>query len=193
MATEHTPQPVEQDKETCRMQRIVIVGTAGSGKTTLARQLAARLGISAVELDALHWEPNWTPAELPVLRERVEAALSSEAWVVDGNYSNVRDLTWSRADTIIWLDYNLGVIMARLIRRTFSRAFTGEELWSGNRESLRKTLFTKDSILLWALYTYPKNKYRYRKLMRQAEYAHLNFVHHRSPEVTCRWLAQTNW
>jgi hypothetical protein len=193
MATERTPQPVDTNKEMCRMQRIAVVGTAGSGKTTLAHQLGVLLGIPVVELDALHWEPDWTPALLPVFRERVEDALSSESWVVDGNYSNVRDLVWSRVDTVIWLDYSLRVIMARLTRRTFTRIFSGEELWNNNYESLGKTLFSKDSILLWALYSYGKNRRGYPKIISQPEYAHLNIVRHRSPQATSMWLAKTNW
>jgi|SRR5579884_2368274 adenylate kinase family enzyme len=170
------------------MRRIVVVGTSGSGKTTLARQLGALLSIPSVELDALHWEPNWTPASLPVLRERVQSALSGNGWVVDGNYNKLRDLTWERADTIVWLDYSLGVIMARLLRRTFTRIFTREELWSGNRERLVNTLFSKDSILLWALQTYRKNRRLYSELASQPEYAHLTFVRLRSPRATRAWL-----
>jgi adenylate kinase family enzyme len=193
MVTEDDSRLTDPQKEACNMRRIVVVGTSGSGKTTLARQLGTLLGIPAVELDALHWEPNWTAASLSVLRERVEVALSGEVWVVDGNYSKVRDLTWGRADTVVWLDYDLWVIMARLIQRTFSRVFSGEELWNGNHESLVKTLFSKDSILLWALYSYGKNRRQYTKLAGQPEYAHLHVIRHRSPQATRVWLAEANW
>jgi adenylate kinase family enzyme len=177
----------------CSMQRIVVVGTSGSGKTTLTRQLGKLLGIPVVELDALHWEPNWTSAPLSVLRERAESALSGEAWVVDGNYSKLRDLTWGRADTVVWLDYRLWVVMARLIPRTFTRAFSGEELWGGNRERLGTALFSKDSILLWALQTHRKNRRMYTELTSQPEYAHLHIVRHRSPQETRLWLARAHW
>jgi adenylate kinase family enzyme len=129
-------------------QRIVVVGTSGSGKTTTASRIAQRLGIHHVELDALHWEPDWTPAPLDVFRERVARALNGDAWAVDGNYSKVRDIVWSRTDTVVWLDYTLPVIMGQLVWRTLRRVFTREELWSGNRESLRTTLLSRDSILL---------------------------------------------
>ncbi|MGH2481898.1 MAG: hypothetical protein ACRDHW_19775, partial [Ktedonobacteraceae bacterium] len=134
MTTENIPRLVDPQKERHGMKRIVIVGTAGSGKTTLARQLGTLLDIPAIELDALHWEANWTPAALPALRERVDMALSGAALVVDGNYSSVRDLTWGRADTVIWLDYNLWVVMTRVVWRTFSRIIARQELWNGNRE-----------------------------------------------------------
>ena len=77
-------------------RRIVVVGTTGSGKTTVARKLSRRLGIPHVELDALHWEPKWTPAATDVFRQRVAEALKGDAWVVDGNYSKARDLIWPR-------------------------------------------------------------------------------------------------
>jgi adenylate kinase family enzyme len=172
-----------------RMQRIVVVGTSGSGKTTLTRQLSALLHIPAVELDALHWEPNWTEAPLAVLRERVDGALSGEAWAVDGNYSKVRDFTWGRADTVVWLDYSLWVVMTRVIWRTFSRLISREELWNGNRERLGNTLFSKESILLWALQTHQKNRRTYTELTSQPEYTHLQIVRHRSPQATRLWLA----
>lgn len=192
MATENASQRIDPTKETGSMQRIVVVGTSGSGKTTLARQLGNILGIPCVEIDALHWEPDWISAPLPVLRERVEAALSGRAWVVDGNYNKVRDLTWGRADTIVWLDYSLWVVMARLLPRTFIRAFTQEELWNGNRERLATALFSKDSILLWALQTHRKNRRKYTELTSRPEYAHLTVVRHRTPRATRLWLAETH-
>jgi len=76
----------------------VVVGTSGSGKTTFARRLAAGLGIPHVELDALHWEPEWTEATDEVLRARVAEATAQDAWVVDGNCSRVRAMS-GRAPT----------------------------------------------------------------------------------------------
>ncbi|PSN09965.1 adenylate kinase, partial [filamentous cyanobacterium CCP5] len=67
-------------------QRIVVIGTSGSGKTTLARQIAQSLQVTHIELDALHWEPHWTPAAPEVFRERVTIALAGDRWVADGNY-----------------------------------------------------------------------------------------------------------
>ncbi len=188
MAMENGSRLVDCQEQKGSMRRIVVVGTSGSGKTTLARQLGAALGIPAVELDALHWEANWTAVALPILRERVEVALSGESWVVDGNYSKVRDLTWERADTVVWLDYPLWVVMARLISRTFTRIYERKELWHGNRESLRTTLLSKDSILLWALQTHRKNRRTYSQITSQPEYAHLTIVQHCTPRATRDWL-----
>ncbi len=92
-------------------KRIAVIGTTGSGKTTLARQISNRLGIPHVELDALHWEPNWAEPSAEVFRDRVDRALRGDAWVVDGNYSIARDLIWTRAATIVWIDYALPLIL----------------------------------------------------------------------------------
>ena len=110
-------------------RRISVIGTSGSGKTTTASQIARRLGIPHVELDALHWEADWTPATLDVFRKRVAQALGGDAWAVDGNYSKVRDIVWNRADTVVWLDYGLPVILWQLVHRTLRRSLTQEELW----------------------------------------------------------------
>lgn len=169
--------------------RIAVVGTTGSGKTTLARTLASRLGRPHVELDALHWEPDWQEAPLDVFRERVVDALHRSEWVVDGNYSQVRDLVWTRADTVVWLDYPLRVILTRLLRRTVRRVVTGEELWNGNRERLRNA-FGRDSIILWALTTYRPRRREYPELFGHPEYAHLRPIRLRSPRETDAWLDQ---
>src|SRR3990172_8590819 len=102
-------------------QRILILGRTGSGKTTLARELAAAIGVPHVELDALYFGPNFSTVPLPVLRERTSAAIAGDRWVTDGNKSAVRDLVWPRADTIIWLDYPLAVSLWRLGKRALWR------------------------------------------------------------------------
>lgn len=169
-------------------QRISVVGTSGSGKTTLARQISQHLTIPHVELDALYHEPNWTQSPTDVFRKRVEQSLSSNRWVVDGNYNKVRDIVWSRADTVVWLDYPLPVIMGRVVLRTLRRVVMQEELWNGNRETWQTT-FSRDSILLWVLTTYQKTRKEYPMLLTQPEYSHLKVVHLRSPKVTGAWLA----
>ncbi len=170
-------------------QRIAVVGTSGSGKTTLARQISQRLTISHVELDALYHEPHWTQASTHVFRKRVEQSLSSDHWVVDGNYSTVRDIIWNRADTVVWLDYPLPVILGRVVRRTLRRVVLQEELWNGNRETWQ-TIFSRNSIILWVLTTYQKRRKEYPMLLTQPEYSHLKVVHLRSPKDTGAWLAK---
>src|SRR5687768_11356647 len=106
-------------------QRVVVVGVTGSGKSTLAEKLAARCGLHYIELDALHWEPNWQEAPLEVFRPRVEQALQgSDRWIVAGNYHIVRDLVWPRAEAVIWLDYSIWRVLWQLTRRSLKRWWT---------------------------------------------------------------------
>ncbi|MGE5334483.1 MAG: AAA family ATPase [Nitrososphaerota archaeon] len=172
------------------MRRIHVVGTSGSGKTTFAHRIAERLNMQHVELDALHWQPGWTPTETDVLRARIAQEISGDGWVVDGNYSALRDIIWARADTVIWLDYTLPVVCWRIISRTTRRMISRTELWNGNRESLR-SVFSRDSIVLWALSTWGKNRHRYDAFFSHpGDYAHIQFIHLRSPGETRIWLQQ---
>ena len=141
------------------MQRVAIFGTAGSGKSWLAERLACGTGLRVVELDALYWGHDWQPAPLDLFRHRVECEIKDGSWIVVGIYGQVRDLTWPAADTLVWLDLPLPLVMWRLLRRTVRRAITKENLWgTGNRESLRTALFSRDSILLYALKTHRRNR-----------------------------------
>ena len=171
------------------MRRVVVVGTSGSGKTTIARRLAALLGVRHIELDSLHWERGWVEAHPENLRRRVEVALGDDRWVVDGNYSAVRDLIWPKADTLIWLDYSLPRVMWQITSRTAHRIITREELWSGNREGLGAA-FSRHSIIWWAFSTYRKNRRKYTGLASAPEWEHLTWIRHRSPGETTAWLAE---
>ena len=124
------------------LERIVIVGKCGAGKTTLATQLADRLNLTNVELDAINWQPNWISLPKREMRKRVDEALPVAGyWIADGNYIRVvRDIVWGRADTLIWLDYSLPVTYRRLLPRIIGRIVKLKELWNGNRETLRHHL-----------------------------------------------------
>lgn len=169
------------------MQRINVVGTSCSGKTTLARALAERLDLPCVELDAHYWGPAWTPVPDDVFRARVEAATAGQRWVIDGGYSPVRHLTWGRADTVVWLDYPLPVVLGRWLRRTVRRVRSGDEFWpgTGNRETIRNVL-RRDGLLWWILRTHRRR----RRSMSAGLAARpdLRGIRLRSPAEADRWL-----
>jgi len=168
--------------------RISVVGTSGSGKSTLARALADRLQIPHTELDQLNWLPHWTPQDLPKLQALVDEAIAPDQWVIDGNYSKVRDRIWQRANLVVWLDYPRWLIMGRLIRRTIWRVLTRQELWNGNRETLYTALFARDAIVFWAWRTHSKYRRTYTEQLALPQYAHLNVVRLRSPQQARTWL-----
>lgn len=144
------------------MQRVAVFGTTGSGKSWLAERLVERTGLRVIELDALFWGRDWQPAPAELFRHRVERETGEAGWIVVGNYGQVRDLVWRPADTLVWLDLPLPVVMWRLLRRTIRRAVTREELWgTGNRESLANAFFSRHSILLYALKTHRRNRERF--------------------------------
>jgi len=167
-------------------QRIVVVGTTSSGKSTLASQLAKKIGADFIELDALHWEPNWVEAPDEVFRMRVEAATHSKAWVVAGNYHVVRDIIWPRAEVIIWLDYPFRIVFWRLFMRTIRRSIFQEELWNGNREIfwMHLKLWSEESLFRWLFKTYWRRKREYPMLFALPENAHLKIIHLRHPKET---------
>jgi adenylate kinase family enzyme len=171
-------------------RRFVVIGTTGSGKSTLAEGLANKLGLDFIELDALNWGPNWTPAGHELLCARAEEATRSSGWVVAGNYSATRPVTWARAEAIIWLDYSLWVIFWRLLRRTWRRITYKEELWNGNRESIwiQLKLWSDESLFHWLFKTYWRRRREYPQLFAMPEYAHLKVIHLKTPNDTIKWL-----
>lgn len=144
------------------MRRVNVKGTPGSGKSMFAAEVARRLDLPYVELDALHWSsPNWvepTPEDFrAAVREAMEAR--PDGWVIDGNYeSKLGDLVIRSADTIVWLDLPLRLKLRRILRRTMVRIRSGLELWGGNRESWRGAFLSRDSLFWWMLKTHVRHR-----------------------------------
>jgi adenylate kinase family enzyme len=176
-------------RRSCAVNRIVIVGTTGSGKTTLGESLACKSGRPHVDLDALNWGPDWNMVDRDVFRKSVASALRGDCWITSGNYSAVRDIVWKRADTLIWLDYPLRVTLWRLLRRTLKRIITQEELWHGNRETFRAQFLSRDSLILWAVKSHLRRRNSYPAALAQPEYSHLSVLRFTHPAQTERWLA----
>ena len=163
--------------------RIAVVGTSGSGKTTMASRISAALGIPHIELDALHFEPGWralSEHDPDEFIQRVAEATAAYAWVADGNYSIVRHLFWGRATHLVWLDYDRPVVMARVIRRSLIRAVFQTELWAGNREDWRR-LFHASHPISWAWTTWRRKRVTIGAALASAEHAHLTTLRLRYP------------
>ncbi len=174
-----------------RSMRINIVGSGGSGKTQLAATVAQTLHCPHIELDALHWGPNWTEAPLDEFRRNVAAAIQAEQWVADGNYGGkLRDLLWERATMVVWLDYPLSLILWRLVRRSLRRVLTQKELWHGNRETLWGQFIDKDGLIRYVIKTHKRRRRQMLAALADPTYQHIDFVHLTDPTATEAWLVR---
>lgn len=174
------------------MKRINVIGTTGSGKSTLSKTLAEALGYPYLQMDQLFWKPNWqepTDEEFfPILNE----ALTGDTWVLDGNYSRTSAIKWERVDAIIWIDLGFTRTLWQLLSRTVKRATVRKELWpgTGNRDSLSRAFFSKESILFWFLRTYHRNRVKYAKLMQSEDFANIQMIQLRSRREVERFIEQ---
>ena len=168
-----------------------MVGNSGSGKSTLAAALAVRLGVPYVELDSIFHQPGWTELPRDEFRKHVGAVAAGDAWVIDGNYTAVRDIVWARADTVVWVDLPRPVVMRRIVARSVRRAVRRQVLWNGNREPLSNflSLNPERSIIMWAWTQHAKYRDRYGAAMADPTLAHLTFVRLRSPAEVRAFLS----
>lgn len=171
-------------------KRVIVIGVTSSGKSTLAETMARRFEMDFIDLDPLHWEANWQEAPLDVFRERVKIATTAEKWIVAGNYSITRDLTWPKAEAVIWLDYPFLLVLRQLTRRTITRWWSKELLWGKNRESIwiHLKLWSKESLFHWLFRTYWRRKREYPQLLSQPEHRHLKVIRLQHPRETQQWL-----
>jgi len=146
------------DATETRLNRVIVHGTSGSGKSTLSTALARALDVACLELDGLYQQPNWTPLEIEEFRARVSSFVAQPRWIVDGNYSQVRDIVWPLATTIVFIDLPRRVVMTRVVKRTILRIVKRERLWNGNRESWRNALSLDPmrNIILWSWNSHAK-------------------------------------
>jgi adenylate kinase family enzyme len=176
--------------DTWRVRRISVVGNSGSGKTTIARGVATALGVPHLELDAVFHQPGWQPLDTDEFTRIVSEFTAGEGWVVDGNYSKVRDVVWDLADTVIWVDPARHRVMRQLIARTLRRMATGAELWNGNRERWSYLFNREESIILWAWTNHRGCRDRYLSAQADPANAHLRFVRLRTKAETAALLRE---
>lgn len=161
--------------------RIVVIGSSCAGKTTFAGALCAARGCARIELDELFWGPDWEPRPPAEFRRRVSEAAGGDRWVAAGNYSLARHLLWPRATTIVWLDFSFPRVLGRALRRTLRRCATREPLFHGNRESWRRSFFSRESILWWVVTTFARRRREFEALQASGEHAHLAWHRVRDP------------
>lgn len=166
--------------------RILVAGTAGAGKTTLANQLAVMRNLPRFEMDNLHWGLSWTPR--PNFLNDVASAVAADAWVTEWQYTDARPVLAGRAHAMIWLDYSVLRRMYWVTRRTVIRRATRQPLWdSGLRDEPLLTFFTKkEHIIRWAWRT--RRRLDQLPQLVEREYPHMVLYRFTSPQQVQRWL-----
>jgi len=166
--------------------RIIVAGTSGSGKTTVARRIGHLLGIPHVDIDGLFHGPEWEPR--PSFLADVDTFTSGPRWVTEWQYASARPLLAERADLLVWLDLPRAVVMRQVIWRTVRRRVRRQELWNGNYEPPLRAFFTDpDHIVRWAWRMHPRDRYHVAAL--RAQRPALTVVHLRSRRDVEAWLS----
>ena len=166
--------------------RVWIMGPTGSGKSTLAARLAADRGMDPIHMDEIHWQPGWVEAPREQTIARVRALADEERWVMEGGYTFVRNTLLDRIQAFVWLDLPLRITFPRLVRRGISRSVRKTPCCNGNHETLRKTFFHKDSLLLWSLTHFRTTRRKALETLAQAP--DLPCVRLRHPREVHAWL-----
>jgi adenylate kinase family enzyme len=169
------------------VQRVLVYGVTGSGKSVLARRVAARLGLPYVEVDELTWEPGWVPVADEIQRERIMAICAGDRWVLDHAYGKWLDVPLARADLVVGLDLPRLVSLTRLVRRTLRRIVRRTPTCNGNVESFREIFLKSDSILLWHFKSFAGKRARIRRWAADPSFPSIVVL--RSSVDVERWVA----
>lgn len=142
-----------------RPARILVAGTSGAGKTTVAARIGGVLALPHVEIDALFHGPGWVPRAS--FEDDVRRFAGTARWVTEWQYDAVRTVLADRADLMVWLDVPRRRVMRQVVARTLRRRLRRERLWNGNVEPPLWTLFTDpEHIVRWAWTTHSRTAQR---------------------------------
>jgi adenylate kinase family enzyme len=165
---------------------VLVGGISGAGKTTFARELCRRTGLPYYEMDGFFHGPGWE--RIPTFEEDVAAVAAQDRWVFDSHgYKEVRDLVWSRADTVVWLAYSRRVSTSRVLRRSFARAWDKEPMFNGNTENFSAWIDPEHPIQ-WSLRAYGARREDMLTRFADPAYAHVRKVRLDTPAAAQRWL-----
>ena len=137
------------------MQRVMIIGPCGAGKSTLAFALAERTGLPLFHMDRLAWKPGWIDRGNDELREILRPIVTSDRWLIDGNYASTLVNRLPFADTVVYLDFPIRLCLVRLIRRIgHYRGRTRPDMTEGCPERLDLSFLWY--VLRWNAHSRPK-------------------------------------
>jgi len=162
-------------------RKIYVVGNTCSGKSTVGSEVASKIGISFIELDAINFLPDWVglnESDPKLFQAKIMHATRFDSWVIAGSYEEHMQATvWKDINLIIWLDLPILTILGRLVKRSWRRWRTHELLWGTNYENFFKhfKIWSNDSLLFWAITQHTKK--RKRMLAAIANNSELEIVH----------------
>lgn len=114
------------------MERILIIGCSGSGKSRLARILGQKLGLPVIHLDQLWWQEGWQNVTVEEFDSRLAMALNMDRWIIDGNYSRTMEARLSKCDTVIYLDFSRWTCLLGMCQRLLTnRGKTRPDMGAG--------------------------------------------------------------
>jgi len=133
-----------------RMQRIVVIGSSGAGKSTIARELGTKLNLPVIHLDKFYWHPGWVGTPEEVWQNMVSDMVMEEQWIMDGNYRNTLDIRLQAADTVLFLDLPRWLCSWRAVERRIQyRHQSRPDMAEGCQESLFKPDFPEFLLRIW--------------------------------------------
>ncbi|QKG71531.1 P-loop NTPase family protein [Erythrobacter mangrovi] len=163
------------------MQRVLVVGPCGAGKSTLAMELAEKLALPLFHLDKLNWQPGWIESPREELVERIEGVISAERWLLEGTYGSTLAQRLPRADTVVYLDYPISLCLWRLVKRIWHwRGRSRPDMTEGCEERFNLAFFFYVVSWRWG----PGKRLE----ARLAPFAN-KVIRLKSPAATRRWLS----
>ena len=136
-----------------QMRRILIIGSGGAGKSTLAIELGHMLDLPVIHLDAINWQPGWKAMPKEEWEQVVEELVDRDSWVMDGNYAGTMEMRLQAADTVIYLAFSKLVCLYRMLKRVYRHyGQTRPDLGDGCPEQLPDWQFIR-----W-IWRFPKTK-----------------------------------
>ncbi|GAA0314464.1 DNA topology modulation protein [Bacillus carboniphilus] len=134
------------------MKKILIIGSGGAGKSTLAKKLGELLHFPVYHLDSIFWKENWTPSNREEFRQNIRSVMEKEEWILDGNFGSTLDMRLKHCDTVVFLDYpSLTCVYGVVKRRIQYNGKTRPDMGENCKEKL-------DWEFLKWVYTYRKKK-----------------------------------
>ena len=148
------------------MNRIVIIGCGGAGKSTLARQLGQKLQLPVVHLDCLFWKPGWVERDREEFDALLARELAKDQWILDGNFSRTMAQRLARCDTVIYLDYSRLTCLLGVVKRVVTNyGKVRPDMGAGCPERLDLDFFK------WVWQYNGKNRQRNYGFLNQADHA----------------------